>query len=75
MITPNTDYRFIEFKFIEVEPTLYCENKLERKNPQTDLEEEMRMMRRNIRKVKNPVKKNRLINAYEGLVELLSLVV
>ena len=29
------------------------------------------MMQRNIRKVKSPVKKNRLINAYEGLVELL----
>ena len=71
MITPNTDYSFIEVKFTEVEFTLQGERRLERKNSQTDLEEEMRMMRRNIRKVKNPVKKSRLISAYEGLVELL----
>ena len=47
------------------------ENKLERKNPQTDLEEELLLMRRNMKKVKTSVKKNRLINAYKGLVELL----
>ncbi|MCJ7633241.1 hypothetical protein MUP77_12720 [Candidatus Bathyarchaeota archaeon] len=38
---------------------------------QTDLEDELRMVRRNIRMVKDPAKKGKLISAYEGLVELL----
>ena len=45
---------------------------MERKNPQTDLQEELLLMRRNMKKIKNPDKKNRLIRAYEGLVELLT---
>ena len=47
-------------------------NTLERASCQIDLEIELDVIQRNIRKVKNPVKKNRLTRAYEGLVELLT---
>ena len=46
-------------------------NTLERTSCQIDLEIELDVIQRNIRKVKNPVKKNRLTRAYEGLVDLL----
>jgi hypothetical protein len=74
MITPNSDCNFIEVKFVEVvklNSPYAGENELERTSCQIDLENELLMMQRNIRKVKNPVKKSRLIRAYEGLVELL----
>ena len=47
-------------------------NTLERTSCQIDLETELNVIQRNIRKVKNQVKKSRLISAYEGLVELLT---
>jgi hypothetical protein len=65
------DCNFIEVKFIEVEFTSYGENKLKRKNSETDLEDELRMVRKNISIVKDQAKKSKMINAYEGLVELL----
>jgi hypothetical protein len=48
------------------------ENELERTNSQTDLEEELRVVRKNISVVKDPAKKNKMISAYKGLVELLN---
>jgi hypothetical protein len=47
-------------------------NTLERTNCQIDLETELDVIQRNIRKVKNQVKKGRLVSAYKGLVELLT---
>ena len=44
---------------------------METTNSQTDLENELRMVRKNISTVKDPAKKSKMISAYEGLVELL----
>src|SRR3990170_8492228 len=69
IITLNTDYSFIEVKLIEVEFKAYGENKLETKFSQTDLEEELLMVRKNISMVKDPTKKNKMKSAYKGLDE------
>jgi hypothetical protein len=45
---------------------------LERTNSQTDLENELFILRKNISVVKDPAKKSKMISAYKGLVELLN---
>ena len=57
MVTHNTDYSFTGVKYAEAELTLTGDNRLERKNPQPDLKEELLLMQRNMKKVKTPVKK------------------